>query len=161
VINKVSFYCYLFLKPHDRIARYDILWGRGDRYLLKYCDLNPDFSNQAQKLAVTVYNSLPESLASIILQLRNLEVQQRVYKHLQPAEALDDCYDALIKEFADSIHNQNIKSFSVFGHTCKFRPLATAKNFLKSMGYFVLTSKRPHVYVLDDFIKIEQRKVFQ
>jgi hypothetical protein len=159
VINKVSFYCYLFSKPFDRIIRYDVLWKDGDKFLLKHTQLDRDYTNRTQQIVVTVYDSLHDAIAGIIIRLRNLEVEARVYKKLKITDDLDASYEQLIHELEEAARENHLKSFSLFGHICKFRPQTAAKNFLKSMGYFVLTTKRPHIYILDDFIKKEEQNI--
>jgi hypothetical protein len=158
MVNKVSFYCYLFYKPFDRIARYDILWKDNYRYLLKHTQLNGEYANETQQIAVTVYEQLSEAITEVILRLRNLEVETRVYKKLTPIDHLDEAYQPLLFQLEEAV-SRGVKSFSIFGHVCKYRPQTAASNFLKSMGYFILTTKAPHVYVLDDFVKKEQGSV--
>jgi hypothetical protein len=83
VINKISFYCYLFLKPFDKILRYDILWKDGEKYLLKQTHLNRDYKNESQQIAVKVFDSLIHAIAGVILELRNTEIEYGVYKNLK------------------------------------------------------------------------------
>jgi hypothetical protein len=159
MINKVSFYGYLFQEPPDKIIRYDILWKADDKFLLKHTLLDSDFKNPSDKMVVMVYDSLFACLSGIIGKFRNLEVEHGIYKHLKPVIELGDAYEPLIHELHDSIMKEQVKSFSVFGHLKKYKPQAAANKILLSMGYFVLTTKRPHVYVLDDFIMQEYRAV--
>jgi hypothetical protein len=140
------------------MARYDILWKDNNKYLLKHTKLNGDYKNETQQIAVTVYDHLIDAIADVILRLRNLEVENRVYKKLTVTEQLDESYQPLLYQLEEAI-NKGIKSFSLFGHACKYRPQTSASNFLKSMGYFILTTKAPHVYLLDDFIKKEHGSI--
>jgi hypothetical protein len=156
VVNKVSFYGYLFDKPEDQIIRYDILWKTNNKYLLKHTLLDRNGKNPTDNIVVMVYDSLPACLLGVIGKFRNMEVENRVYKHLKPVVKLDDCYGPLIDELHDSIVNKQIQSFSLFGHLCKYKPQSKAKQFLRSLGVFVLTTKRPHLYVLHDFMSTER-----
>jgi hypothetical protein len=161
VINKISFYCYLFLKPFDKIIRYDILWKDGEKYLLKQTHLNRDYKNESQHITVKVFDSLVHAIGGVILELRNTEIECGVYKKLNLSYELDESYNNLLHDLEEAVTTKNIRSFSMFGHLCKFRPETTARNFLKSLGYFLLTTKRPHIYVLDDYIKGEQQSVLR
>jgi hypothetical protein len=154
VIKKVTFYGYLFYKPFDRIFQYDILWKSENKFLLKKTQIDTNYVNNTQQIAVTVFDNLHDAIAATILQLRNLEVESRVYKKLKPMEILDEVYEPLLAQLQQAIL-AGIKSFAFFGHLCKFRPHTSAKNFLQSMGYFMLTTRPPHLYVLDDFVKNE------
>jgi hypothetical protein len=140
--------------------RYDILWKTGDKYLLKHTFLDRDYKNESQQIVVTVYDTLNHAIKGVILKLRNIEVENCVYKRLKITDDLDDTYTQLIHELEEAVNANHLKSFSLFGHLCKYRPQTAARNFLKSMGYFLLSTKRPHIYILDDFIKQEQYNIF-
>jgi hypothetical protein len=158
--HKVSFYCYLFSKPADSIIRFDILWKRNNKkFLLKSTVLYPNFKSATEDIVVMVYESLPATVSGIIGHLRNSEIGHRLYKHLRPSDQLDSAYEPLIRELMESILEKNITSFSFFGCISKYRPQTPAKEFLKTMGYFVLSTKRPHVYVLEEFIRKENLQV--
>jgi hypothetical protein len=157
VIKKVTFYGYLFYKPFDRICQYDILWKSEEKFLLKKTQIDTNYVNDTQQITVTVFDNIRDAIAAIILQLRNLEIESRVYKKLKPMDSLDEVYEPLLALLQQAI-SAKIKSFAFFGHLCKFRPQTSAKNFLQSMGYFMLTTRPPHLYVLDDFVKNELKR---
>jgi hypothetical protein len=159
LITKVSFYGYLFRRPADQIIRYDILWKTDNKYLLKHTLLDWNYKNPTDDIVVMVYNSLPDCLAGIIGRLRNMEVENGVYKRLKPVTELDEHYRPLINELDDAITRKYIHSFSFFGHLCKYKPQATARQLLRSLGIFILTTKRPHLYVLHDFISKEVKNL--
>jgi hypothetical protein len=160
--HKVSFYCYLFSKPADSIIRYDILWRRDKKkFLLKSSILYPNFKSATEDIVVMVYETLQATVYGIIGRLRNIEIGYRVYKNLQPSDQLDPIYDPLIQELLQSILERNIMSFSLFGCVSKYRPQNAARDFLKTMGYFVLSTKPPHVYVLEDIARKENQRHHQ
>jgi hypothetical protein len=154
-MSKITFYCYLFFKSYDKIGRYDILWKTGDRFLLKYTPLDKEYTNPSQYIAVKIFRSLTEAMSYIIIELRNLEIESRVYQNLNTSQKLNEVYDPLVHQLERSIQN-NIKSFSIFGNISKFSPQTAARRFLKSMGYFLVVTKPPHLYVLKDVIEREQ-----
>jgi hypothetical protein len=155
MLTKISFYGYLFMKPASKIIRYDILWRNDRKYLLKHTVLNPHYKNPSAHIAVTIYENLHDCIAAIVNNFRNKEIEMKVYKKLEFTPEAGPTYEPLIDELEYAITKKSIKSFSVFGHICKYKPQTAAKELLKSMGYFVLTTHPPHVYVLDDFIKKE------
>jgi hypothetical protein len=160
VVNKVSFYGYLFNKPAHQIIRYDILWGKTDhKYLLKHTLLDRNYKNPSDEITVMVYNSLIDCLSGVIGRFRNIEIENGVYKRLKPATELHESYAPLIDELSEAINRKQIKSFSIFRHLCKYKPQTTAKQLLRSMGIFILTTKRPHLYVLHDFIMTEYKRL--
>jgi hypothetical protein len=159
--RKVSFYCYLFAKPVDTIIRYEILWKDDKKYLLKSTMLYPNFKSATEDIVVMVFESLSATVSGIIGRLRNSEIGYRVYKDLLPEDQLDLVYRPWVQELLEAIIEKNIMSFSLFGNIAKYKPQTAAKEFLKSMGYFVLTTQRPHVYVLDDFIQKEKAQLHQ
>jgi hypothetical protein len=156
MVNKVSFYGYLLHKPADRIIRYDILWKSDNKYLLKHTLLDRNYKNPTDNIVVMVYSSLSACVAGVIGKFRNMEVENGVYKRLRPVIELHESYRPLIDELCDSIAKKHVRSFSFFGHLCKYKPQTPAKRFLLSLGIFILTTKRPHVYVLHDFIVKER-----
>jgi len=155
MLNKVSLYAYLFTTPVDRIFRYDVLWRNNDKLLVKQTVLDANLNNTTEEVSVRVCDSLAHCIEEIIRELRNSEISMRVYKRLSPSAALDPVYEDFIRELCDNFTNNKIKSISLFGHLCKYKPQTVAKDYLKSMGYFILSTKPPHVYVLDDFVKKE------
>jgi hypothetical protein len=159
MLNKISFYGYLFHKSVDKIILYDILWKNKDKYLLKYTLLDRNYKNPTDEIIVMVYDSLSKCIAAIIGRLRNHEVEMGVYKNLKTVIKLDEIYQPLLSEIEETVLTNGAKSFSFFGHICKYKPQTLAKEFLKSMGYFTITSKRPHIYVLDEFVKKELKSV--
>jgi hypothetical protein len=159
--RKVSFYCYLFTKPADTIIRYDILWKNDKKFLLKSTVLYPNFKSATEDIVVMVFETLSAAVSGIIGRLRNSEIGYRVYKDLAAVDHLDSVYKPWLQELVDAIIEKNITSFSLFGNITKYKPQTAAKEFLKSMGYFVLTTQRPHVYVLDDFIQKEKAQLHQ
>jgi hypothetical protein len=154
-MTKITFYCYLFLKPYDTIGRYDILWKTGDRFLVKYSPLDKDHMNRSQYITAKIFRSLADAISYIIVELRNLEIKSGVYEHLRTSKTLGEIYHPLVNQLELAIQN-NVASFSIFGDTAKYEPLTPATNFLKSMGYFFVSTRAPHVYVLKDFIEREQ-----
>jgi hypothetical protein len=160
VIRKVSFYGYLFGNPFDTILRYDILWKDSDKYLLKYTQLDREYKNQSQHISVTVHDSIAQAIGAVILRLRNKEVENRVYEDLTVTDRLSKLYEPFIDELEQAMVINHVATFSLFGNVCKYKPQTAARNFLKSMGYFILTTKRPHVYILDEFIRQEQEHIY-
>jgi hypothetical protein len=158
-INKASFYCYLFLQPVDRILRFDILWATGEKYLLKETHLDNDYKNSSEEISATVHDSISNALGEVILRLRNSEIRNGVYENLKTSDSLNATYKSLIIELEEAIVLKHITAFSMFGHLCKFRPQATAINFIKSLGHFILATRPPHVYVLDDYVKKELQQI--
>jgi hypothetical protein len=154
-MNKVSVFCYLFLKPYDKIIRYDMLWKNEEKYLLKHTQFAKAEENMPVRMTVSIYESLFQTIASILVSLRNVEIENGVYKTLETSDHLLHEYEQLAIEIEQAIVSGKIRSFSMFGHLCKYRPQTSARSFVKSMGYFMLSTRRPHVYVLDDFIKKE------
>jgi hypothetical protein len=128
---------------------------------LKHTLLDWNYKNPTDDIVVMVYNALPDCLKAIIGRFRNLEVENGVYKQLKPVTELDEHYRPLIDELYDSIAARNIRSFSFFGHLCKYKPQANARQFLRSLGIFILTTKPPHMYVLHDFIVKELKNLPQ
>ncbi len=153
--NKVSFYCYLFDQPADRILQYDILWNDPQKYILKQLILDANYKNRSEEVIVMVYNSLPASIRGIVGRLKNLEVKQGVYQKPDPLADLDNAYQSLVDPITSLILNKNIRTFSFFGQIKKYNPRTPANLFLRSMGYFILTTIPPHIYVLDDFLRKE------
>jgi hypothetical protein len=136
---------------------YDILWKADNKYLLKHTLLDRNYKNPTDDIVVMVYKTLRECLAAVIGRFRNMEIENRVYKQLQTVVELDECYTPLIDELLTSITKSHTRSFSFFGHLCKYKPQDGAKQFLRSLGIFVLTTKRPHLYVLHDFVMKEAK----
>jgi hypothetical protein len=134
VISKISFYCYFFAETFDCVCRYDILWSFGNRFLVKHTEVDTTLNNPSREVTAFVYYSLTEAIEAIIRDLRNAEIQYHVYKKLRFSSTLDDAYRPLVEELEQAIRFRNIKSFSMFGHLCKYKPQTEAKNFLKSMG---------------------------
>jgi hypothetical protein len=138
---------------------YDILFKNPKKYLLKSTQLDLDYKNPTEDIVVMVYDDLFNCIAGIIGRLRNTELQLNLYKKLQPVNELPDVYHPLVKEFEESVLSKDIKSFSIFGNLKKYKPQSKAKELLKHMGYFILTTKRPHVYVLEEFIREEYKQL--
>jgi hypothetical protein len=155
MINKISFYGYLFDMQVETITRYEILFKRNDKFLLKHTSIDSNFRNPTAEVTVTLCDSLSHCISTIVKNLRDQEVRNGVYKELAIEEELPKIYDPLINELREACEVKGVISFSIFGHLCKYRPRTAARTFLASMGYLVPTTKKPHLYVLDDFIKSE------
>jgi hypothetical protein len=155
MFSKVSFYGYLFLEPVESIIRYDILWGGARQYLLKRTMLNENYENPSEEIAVMVYKSLESCIAGVLGRFRNHEIEMGLYKKLNPADQLPAMYAGLLEELQRSVRKNRIRSFSIFGNICKYKTQTAAREFLNHMGYFILTTKPPHVYVLEDILKVE------
>jgi hypothetical protein len=84
-----------------------------------------------------------------------------LYKGLQPETALPEVYHPLLDSLENCITKNAIGSFSVFGNLLKYRNRNDAREFLKSLGYFVPNTTPPHVYVLEDFIRLESSRIHQ
>jgi hypothetical protein len=160
MLLKVSFYGYLFLHPEDSVIRYDILSGNNKKYLLKSTVLDAKYENPTEDITVMVYQTLRECLEGIIGRFRNHEIELHVYEDLQPVLTLASPYEPLLGELEESIMKNKVSSFTIFGDIRKYKPQTAAREFLKKMGYFILSTKPPHVYVLDDFIR-EEYKLLQ
>jgi hypothetical protein len=155
MIKKVSFYGYFFTHRFDRITTYEILWKHPHQLLLKSLTLDINYSNPADEFVVMVYDVLHNCLAGIIGRLRNNEIEQGLYRPLQPVDKLPDLYEPLIMELENSILKNNINCFSIFGSPQKYKTQTAANKLLNDMGYFVLNTRSPHLYVLEDYIRLE------
>jgi hypothetical protein len=155
MINRISFFGYLFDKQVDHIIRYEILFRCNDKFLLKHTCIDANFKNPTSEVTVVLSKSLAHCISSVVKNFRDKEVQNGVYKELEVEEKLSPTYEPLVRELCSACEDRGVISFSVFGHLCKYKPRTAARNFLASMGYFVPMTKRPHLYVLDDFIKEE------
>ena len=155
MINRISIYGYLFEKEVDHIVRHEILFKNGERFLIKRTCLNDNFENPTSEISVNLFGSLSECICAVIKHFRNQEVRNNVYSELQVEEQLSSSYDPLVEELNIACQRAGLVSFSFFGHLCKYKPSSAAKAFLASMGYLIPTTKRPHVYLMDDFIKEE------
>jgi hypothetical protein len=113
VVNKVSFYGYLFNKQEDQIIRYDILWKGDNKYLLKHTLLDWNYKNPTDNIVVMVYDSLHECISGIIGRFRNMEVGNGVYKKLEPVTGLSEIYRPLIDELVNSITEKHIRIFPI------------------------------------------------
>jgi hypothetical protein len=65
----------------------------------------------------------------VITGLRNIEIENRVYKMLETLNYLHPMYDELVHELEEAVVARNIKSFSLFGHLCKYKPQSAARTF--------------------------------
>jgi hypothetical protein len=155
MINRISFYGYLFDKQVEHIMRYEILFKSEDKFLVKHTCIDTNFKNPTAEISVTLCHSLSDSISTVVKNFRDQEIQNGVYKELEPGETLPDVYAPLIDELRQACEIKGVISFTFFGHMCKYKPRTAAKTFLSSMGYLVPTTKKPHVYVLDDFIRHE------
>jgi hypothetical protein len=155
MINRISFFGYLFDKPVEHIIRYEILFKRDDRFLLKHTCIDANFENPSAEVSVSLCESFKECISIVVKNFRDLEVKNGVYRELEMEAELSKTYDALIHELSEACQVNGVISFSLFGHLCKYWPRSPASSFLASMGYLIPTTKKPHVYVLDDFIKVE------
>jgi hypothetical protein len=161
MFSKVSFYGYLFLQNVDTIIRYDILWRGSAKYLLKSTILNKNHENSSEEIMVMVFENLRGCLHAILGRLRNHEVEMGLYKNLNPETALPQVYDPLVDKLEDYITKKAIGSFSFFGNLLKYPTRSDAREFLKSLGYFVLNTTEPHIYVMEDFIRQEAATLHQ
>jgi hypothetical protein len=155
MINRISFYGYLFDHEVEQIIRYEILFKRDDKFLLKHTCVDANFKNPTAEVMVSLCGSLSECISAIVKNFRNQEIENGVYKELAIEQHLPKEYDPLINELRDACVKNGVISFSFFGHLCKYKPRTAARNFLASLGYLIPTTKKPHLYVLDDYIKIE------
>jgi hypothetical protein len=147
------------MDPPESIIRYDILWRSNAKHLLKSTLLDRDYKNPTEEIVVMVYDSLKNCISGIIGRFRNMEIQSRAYESLQPVDQLSALYDPLVNELMESVMHNNISSFSFFGKLSKYNPQTRANDYLHSLGYFVLSTNRPYMYVLEDFIKAEIKTV--
>jgi hypothetical protein len=161
MLTKISFYGYLFADAVEDIIRYDILWRSGNKYLIKSTLLNLDYENSHQDVTVNVHGSLSRCIAGIVLKFRNLEVATNLYEGLQTTESLPAVYSPWISDLEKLILEKQILSFSLFGNGKKYVSQRAVKTIIRDMGYFVLCTRPPHLYVLDDFIQQEQQRSIQ
>jgi hypothetical protein len=157
MISKVSFYRYFFCPVVDCVMCYDILFKNAKKYLLKSTRLDMDYKNPTDDIVVMVYNNLTDCIAGIIGRFRNSEVEHGLYKKLQTVSELPSVYGSLVNEMEIAILTKGIRSFSIFGNPKKYKPQSAANELLKQMGYFILSTKRPHVYVLEEFVRQENK----
>jgi hypothetical protein len=83
-----------------------------------------------------------------------------VYKNLKVTDDLAKFYEPFIDELEHAIIADHVATFSLFGHLCKYKPQTAARDFLKSMGYFTLNTKRPRLFILDEFIRQELEHIY-
>jgi hypothetical protein len=102
-----------------------------------------------------VYPSLTQCITGIIGRLRNIELQFGLYKTVMQTTGLSKVYQPLTEELERYILSEQIYSFSFFGNRSKYNSQSEPSKILKNMGYLQLTTRRPHLYVLDDFIREE------
>lgn len=154
MFNKISFYCYLFDQPPDRILCYD-LFREAAVYKLKRTTLDSNYKNPTDQVSITTYKTLPDCVADITGRLVKLEIKHGVYKKTDPLCDLTLQGQKLTDQITHLIETKHIRSFSIFGQIKKYNPRTPAIAFLRSMGYFILITLPPHVFVLDDFIDKE------
>ncbi len=155
MINKISFHGYLFKEQPGHIIRYEILFRSERKFLVKYTCLDGTYVNPTAEITVNLCQTLPEAIAVIINFLRTEEIEHGVYKELTRSDKLPEYYHPLVDELSSFCRDKGVRTFTFFGHLCKYRPRTAARNVLASMGYLVPSTKRPHIYVLDEFVREE------
>lgn len=153
--NKVSLYCYLFDQPPDRILCYDLFREDVALYKLKRTTLDSNYKNPTDRISVTTYNTLSECITDITRKLLKLEIRHGIYKKADPLCDVAMQGQKLTDQITHLIETKHIRSFSIFGQIKKYNPRTPAIAFLRSMGYFILFTLPPHVFVLDDFVDKE------
>jgi hypothetical protein len=158
---KVSFYCYFFSSTVERIDRYDILWKERTKYLLKHTSLDNYYQVTSDDVIVMIYPTLSKCIECIIGRLRNTELQLGLYEDLAISHELPDTYQPLVAELCRYVEHEGIKSFSIFGGIKKYKPYTAARKLLNDRGIFLLYTKKPHLYLLEDFIREEQTYIYE
>jgi hypothetical protein len=155
MLNKITLYGYFFTAQYEDITTYDILWKGPENYLLKMTTLDLNFHNQREEIVVMVYDKLYQCFAGVIGRLRNTEIEMGLYKTLSKVDQLPDLYRPLALDMEAFVLRENISCFSIFGNIKKYKSQTAAKELMKKMGYFVLSTNPPHIYLLDDYIRTE------
>ncbi len=155
MINKISFYGYFFSRSPEWIIRYDILYRGKTKFLLKYTLLDHDYNNPTQDVLVMVYQSLAQCIAAVVGRFRNLELEFGLYKPLTPEADLAKVYNELIREIEQTLSTSRTGSFSFFGNRKKYQSQSLVNKVLKEMGYLTMTTRKPYLYVLDDYVREE------